>query len=67
MDPGADQDRDRSALQGVRKLLVSDGWSCRVPARRAVERDDEAVAGWVTISTSARPPTCRRARPPWTG
>ncbi|GAA4816380.1 hypothetical protein GCM10023220_55870 [Streptomyces ziwulingensis] len=34
-------------LQSVRKLLVRDGWSCQVPARRAVERDDEAVAGWV--------------------
>jgi hypothetical protein len=34
-------------VQGVRKLLVRNGWSCQVPARRAVERDDEAVAGWV--------------------
>ncbi|CAM5696021.1 transposase [Streptomyces canus] len=33
--------------QGVRKLLVRNGWSCQVPARRAMERDDEAVAGWV--------------------
>ncbi|MEV5885420.1 winged helix-turn-helix domain-containing protein [Streptomyces sp. NPDC052020] len=33
-------------LQGVRKLLVRNRWSYRVPARRAVERDDEAVAGW---------------------
>ncbi|MFJ3891263.1 winged helix-turn-helix domain-containing protein [Streptomyces rubrogriseus] len=35
------------AIQGIRKLLVRNGWSCQVPARRAVERDDEAVAGWV--------------------
>ncbi len=34
-------------IQGVRKLLVRKGWSCQVPARRAVERDDEAVAEWV--------------------
>ncbi|MBM7087333.1 helix-turn-helix domain-containing protein [Streptomyces sp. SID9913] len=34
-------------LQGVRKLLVRNGWSCQVPARRALERDDEAVASWV--------------------
>ncbi|MFD0271802.1 winged helix-turn-helix domain-containing protein [Streptomyces sp. NPDC127106] len=34
-------------VQGVRKLLVCNGWSCQVPARRAIERDDEAVAGWV--------------------
>ena len=34
-------------IQGVRKLLVRNGWSCQVPARRALERDDEAVGGWV--------------------
>ncbi len=34
-------------IQGVRKLLVRHGWSCQVPARRAMERDDEVVAGWV--------------------
>lgn len=33
-------------IQGVRKLLVRNGWSCQVPARRAMERDDDAVAGW---------------------
>ncbi|MFJ7045148.1 winged helix-turn-helix domain-containing protein [Streptomyces sp. NPDC101112] len=32
---------------GVRKLLVCNGWSCQVPARRYLERNDEAVAGWV--------------------
>lgn len=32
-------------IQGVRKLLVLNGWSCQVPARRAMERDDDAVAG----------------------
>ncbi|WP_443066117.1 IS630 family transposase [Streptomyces sp. NBC_00523] len=30
-------------IQGVRKLLVRNGWSRQVPARRAMERDDEAV------------------------
>ncbi|WP_455907808.1 IS630 family transposase [Streptomyces halstedii] len=30
-------------IQGVRKLLVRHGWSCQVPARRAMERDDDAV------------------------
>jgi transposase len=34
-------------VQGVRKPLVRNGWSCQVPARRAMERDDGAVAGWV--------------------
>ncbi|MGY1584664.1 IS630 family transposase [Streptomyces sp. MN13] len=33
-------------IQGVRKLLVRNGWSCQVPARRAIERDDDTVAGW---------------------
>lgn len=32
-------------IQGVRKLLVRNGWSCQVPARRAMERDDAAVGG----------------------
>jgi transposase len=34
-------------VRGVRKPLVRNGWSCQVPARRAMERDDGAVAGWV--------------------
>ncbi|MCX5195778.1 winged helix-turn-helix domain-containing protein [Streptomyces sp. NBC_00249] len=34
-------------VEGVRKLLVRNGWSCQVPARRAMERDDDVVAGWV--------------------
>jgi transposase len=34
-------------LQGVRKLLIRHGFSCQVPARRAVERDEEQVTGWV--------------------
>jgi transposase len=34
-------------VQGVAALLKRHGWSCQVPARRAVERDDAAVAGWM--------------------
>ncbi|MGW5545817.1 winged helix-turn-helix domain-containing protein [Streptomyces sp. NPDC003998] len=34
-------------IQGVRKLQARNGWSWHVPARRAMERDEEAVAGWV--------------------
>ncbi|MEV0267143.1 winged helix-turn-helix domain-containing protein [Streptomyces sp. NPDC050617] len=34
-------------VQGVAVLLKRHGWSCQVPARRAVERDEAAVAGWV--------------------
>ncbi|MFF0066389.1 winged helix-turn-helix domain-containing protein [Streptomyces sp. NPDC005279] len=33
-------------IQGVAKMLRRHGWSCQVPARRAVERDDAAVEGW---------------------
>ena len=34
-------------IQGVAALLKRHGWSCQVPARRAVERDEATVAGWV--------------------
>ena len=34
-------------IQGVAKLLKRNGWSCQVPARRAIERDEAAVTGWV--------------------
>ncbi|MEU7499421.1 winged helix-turn-helix domain-containing protein [Streptomyces griseofuscus] len=34
-------------VQGVAALLKRHGWTCQVPARRAVERDEVAVAGWV--------------------
>lgn len=33
--------------KGVQVLLRRHGWSWQVPARRAVERDDVAVANWV--------------------
>ncbi|MHC3455698.1 helix-turn-helix domain-containing protein [Streptomyces prasinus] len=34
-------------IQGVAALLRRHGWSCQVPARRAIERNEAAVAGWV--------------------
>ncbi|GAA3126112.1 hypothetical protein GCM10017600_48400 [Streptosporangium carneum] len=34
-------------LQGVRKLLIRNGYSCQVPARCALERNQAAVTGWV--------------------
>ncbi len=34
-------------LSGIAKMLRRHGWSHQVPARRALERDEEAVAGWV--------------------
>lgn len=33
-------------IQGVWKLLRRHGWSAQVPVRRAIERDDEAIAVW---------------------
>jgi hypothetical protein len=49
-------------LQGVRKILVRNGWSCQVPARRAIERDDAAVAGW---AKEVWPCAEDLRRPPW--
>jgi transposase len=34
-------------VQGVAALLRRHGWTCQVPARRAIERDEAAVAGWM--------------------
>jgi transposase len=34
-------------VQGVAALLKRHGWSCQVPARRAIERDENVVAGWM--------------------
>jgi hypothetical protein len=31
---------------GVWYLLQRHGWSCQVPARRAIERDEEAITTW---------------------
>ncbi|MEV0228130.1 winged helix-turn-helix domain-containing protein [Nonomuraea sp. NPDC050786] len=33
-------------IEGVGKLLHRHGWSVQVPARRALERDEEAIAAW---------------------
>lgn len=37
----------RYTVQGVAALLKQHGWTCQVPARRAIERDENLVAGWV--------------------
>ncbi|MFF4951416.1 winged helix-turn-helix domain-containing protein [Streptomyces chattanoogensis] len=34
-------------LSGISQMLRRHGWSHQVPARRAVERDEAVVAGWV--------------------
>ena len=33
-------------VEGTWKLMRRHGWSCQVPVRQAMERDDEAVAVW---------------------
>ena len=33
-------------IEGTWKLMRRHGWSCQVPVRRALERDEEAVAVW---------------------
>lgn len=33
-------------IEGTGKLLRRHGWSCQVPVRQALERDEDAVAGW---------------------
>ncbi|GAA0844288.1 hypothetical protein GCM10009525_60860 [Streptosporangium amethystogenes subsp. fukuiense] len=50
-------------LQGVRKLLIRNGYSCQVPARRAIERDAAAVTGWVKETWPNAEDTRRRSAP----
>lgn len=33
-------------VEGVWKLMRRHGWSCQVPVRRAIERDEEEIAAW---------------------
>jgi transposase len=33
-------------VEGVWKLLRRHGWSCQVPVRQAMERDEEEIAAW---------------------
>ncbi|MBK3564719.1 winged helix-turn-helix domain-containing protein [Streptomyces sp. MBT62] len=50
-------------LQGVRKLLIRHGFSCQVPARRAVERDEDLVTGWVKETWPQVETSRRRSTP----
>jgi transposase len=44
-------------IEGVGKLLHRHGWSVQVPARRALERDEEAIALWkAEVWPAAKPP-----------
>ena len=33
-------------VEGTWKLMRRHGWSCQVPVRQAIERDEEAIAVW---------------------
>ncbi|WP_328930041.1 winged helix-turn-helix domain-containing protein [Streptomyces sp. NBC_00190] len=50
-------------LSGISQMLRRHGWSHQVPARRAVERDEAAVAGWVKDVWPHVEPPRRRSRP----
>jgi hypothetical protein len=47
-------------VEGTWKLMRRHGWSCQVPVRQAMERDEEAVAVW---KAEVWPDIKRRARP----
>ncbi|GAA2436804.1 hypothetical protein GCM10010421_28210 [Streptomyces glaucus] len=49
-----------STAQGGPKLLVTIGWSRQVPASRAMERNDETVAGWAEEGSSCVEDSRRR-------
>ncbi|WP_308217097.1 winged helix-turn-helix domain-containing protein [Streptomyces noursei] len=51
------------SVRGAWELLRRHGWSCQQPARRAVERNEAAVAGWIkeTWPSAKQPP--RRSGP----
>ncbi len=50
-------------VQGVAALLKRHGWSRQVPARRAIERDETAVAGWVKETWPSVETPRRRSTP----
>ncbi|MFD5721698.1 winged helix-turn-helix domain-containing protein [Streptomyces sp. NPDC127036] len=50
-------------LSGISQMLRRRGWSHQVPARRAVERDDAAVAGRVKSVWPHLEPARRRSGP----
>ncbi|ANW21368.1 winged helix-turn-helix domain-containing protein [Streptomyces clavuligerus] len=50
-------------LSGISQMLRRHGWSHQVPARRAVERNEAAVAGWVKDMWPRVEPPRRRSTP----
>ncbi|MFI7226887.1 winged helix-turn-helix domain-containing protein [Nonomuraea angiospora] len=44
-------------IEGVSELLRRHGWSVQVPARRALERDEQAIATWkAEVWPAVKPP-----------
>ncbi|MGW6412909.1 helix-turn-helix domain-containing protein [Streptomyces vinaceus] len=50
-------------LPGISQMLRRHGWSHQVPARRAVERDEASVAGWVKEVRPLLEPPRQRSGP----
>ncbi|WP_374210955.1 winged helix-turn-helix domain-containing protein [Streptomyces sp. MCA2] len=50
-------------VRGVWELLRRHGWSCQQPARRAVERNEGAVAGWIKETWPSAKQRPRRSGP----
>jgi transposase len=50
-------------LSGISQMLRRHGWSHQVPARRATERDEAAVAGWVKETWPSAEAPRRRGAP----
>lgn len=48
---------------GISQMLRRNGWSHQVPARRALERDENAVAGWVKETWPQAEAPRRRSEP----
>ncbi|MFF4259723.1 winged helix-turn-helix domain-containing protein [Streptomyces sp. NPDC001663] len=61
----ADQLGVSLSVRGVWELLRRHGWSCQQPARRAIERDDAVVAGWVKEAWPKANPPQRRSGHGW--
>ncbi|MFJ4428858.1 winged helix-turn-helix domain-containing protein [Streptomyces bobili] len=61
----ADQLGVTLSIRGVWELLRRHSWSCQQPARRAVERDDAAVAGWLKETWPRAKPPRRRSGHGW--
>lgn len=52
-------------VQGVHYLLRRHGWSHQVPARRAIERDEVAITGWIRETWPSVETPGRRSGPGW--